>query len=705
MPFAWEMGAKTWQHPEVHKRWVEEEKAKAAALKKKKEEEKLAKEVEKQQPMLVKKQLVDETRAQREQKKDDLAQLKADVARLEMKRTGETPEKRVALYDAERAKKHIEEREKEVGKEVKLSALEMLALQEKELEEKKKAQEKELAAMADQRRRELLEYKHALGLSSAGPHPPRRPKKLPNRPLSLLDDPEFWRLPDADRHMLELMSPEERVEYGFGPYEEDEVEYEPELRERFNALGVAPAVSEEQLAQKIKRFVFMREANPPGITAVYEPITLSLPLEGIPDLSTLSAEDKRTAQLIAQDESKRLRDELARYAIEQFGANALVEFRESGIVPVQEEETLQAGFVYELRAQGTPARLSRPPPAHAAARLPPAAAAAAAAARNPGAALGAGGTGGHGHGRANGGAGWDDGPLFGMDNADAWGGGGGGVVGGGWGAGGGGGGWGGGVRDAMGNLPGGWGGAGGGGAGWDGWAANGGGGAGEGWGRAGMPSGWGGGGIGGGGGGWGGGGRNDGGAVWRGLPKRPGGWGAPAPHHQAPPELRNLPWGAQQYVKKMRERQEREEREMAAAAAAAPVASAYAHPAAATAPPPHPIEDPALFGNAFPRPSYPSPAPAAGLSYAHAPAAASARAETMRATMDPDDGGAVLGGAGAGWSAGVQPGAGAAAAAPAAAAGRWGAPIGGAAAAGGAGLGGGAGGAGAGQDLRAGQAW
>ena len=74
------------------------------------------------------------------------------------------------------------------------------------------------------RSRELLDYKHALGLSSAGPHPPQRPKRFPGRPLSLLDDPEFWRLPDSDRHRLELMPPEERVQYGFGPYEEDELE-------------------------------------------------------------------------------------------------------------------------------------------------------------------------------------------------------------------------------------------------------------------------------------------------------------------------------------------------------------------------------------------------------------------------------------------------------------------------------------------------
>lgn len=160
-----------------------------------------------------------------------------------------------------------------------------------------------------------------------------------------------------------------------------------------------------------------------------EPITLSLPIEGIPDLSTLGAEDRRTAHLIVQDESKHLRDELARHAIEEFDANALVDFAESGLVPVEAEELVQAGFVrrlwapmtsndlsltqnflaqiYELRAQGIPARLSHAPHAPASAHktrfnrpshaggVP----------HNP--------WGGPGPSNGNGGAGWHDEPLFG----------------------------------------------------------------------------------------------------------------------------------------------------------------------------------------------------------------------------------------------------------------------------------------------------
>lgn len=177
------------------------------------------------------------------------------------------PLKDILEYDKDRVVKQAEEREKELDKEVKLTAAEMLKLREKELEEQKKqqvrsaqsvaarteadlatSQEKELADLADRRRcvavnlfancpsqahpltsrRELLEYKHALGLSHDHPRPPQRPPLTSRRPLSLHDDPEFWKLDDADRHRLELMHPDERVQYGFGPYEEDEIERECE---------------------------------------------------------------------------------------------------------------------------------------------------------------------------------------------------------------------------------------------------------------------------------------------------------------------------------------------------------------------------------------------------------------------------------------------------------------------------------------------
>ncbi|KPV73854.1 uncharacterized protein RHOBADRAFT_54448 [Rhodotorula graminis WP1] len=673
MPLAWQMGAKTWQHPEVHQRWVEEEKARAAAAKVAREEAKLAKEVGKEQRQLIRRQLVDQTRQQREDKKDEyLAKLKADVVRLEMKRTGDTPDKRIALHDKAHASKHVEEREKVVGKEIKWSALEMLAIREKELDEKKKEQEKHLADLADRRRRELLEYKHALGLSSSAPRPPHRPTTLANRPLSLLDDPAFWRLDDANRHLLELMRPDERAEYGFGPYEEDEVEAGAAAQQHPSLPGAVPRIKEDQLARQIKSFTFTADPNPTTlVSAADAPITLSLPVDGLPDLSTLTADDRRTAQLIVEDESKRLRDELAMFAIDEFGANALVEFDESGLVHVEGEELLRAGYVYELRAQGVPAVLShapRPAPhhpqparyAHFTAPARPAAA------PSPWGTLG-GSLGGLGGG--NGGAGWDDEPLFGgpAPGAAAWGAP----------AGRGGAGWAvPGVRHGAGALPGAWGGGG-------------------------------------------------GGAVWHGLSERPtAGFSAfppPDPHHGAPPELRHLPWGAQQYVKAVRERREREERELAAAGAADVYHDAHPHPH--LRPQPQPVHNPSLLQPNLARSSHvlsphaPALAPVAARS-----AALHRELEMQPATVDPDDGG---GGGGALGLGGVRAGlaapvAMAPAPAPAAASKGWGGlkswlTGGGGGGTGGAGAAtvgpaatvgqGGAGGAGAGADLRAGQAW
>lgn len=52
-------------------------------------------------------------------------------------------------------------------------------------------------------------------------------------PLSLYEDPEFWSLEAPHRRRVELMQPEERVHYGFGPYPADaphEATLEDELR-------------------------------------------------------------------------------------------------------------------------------------------------------------------------------------------------------------------------------------------------------------------------------------------------------------------------------------------------------------------------------------------------------------------------------------------------------------------------------------------
>jgi hypothetical protein len=45
----------------------------------------------------------------------------------------------------------------------------------------------------------------------------------------MYDDPKFWKLPEADRQVLETMTAEEQASYGFGPY--DDHDYEEDLYE------------------------------------------------------------------------------------------------------------------------------------------------------------------------------------------------------------------------------------------------------------------------------------------------------------------------------------------------------------------------------------------------------------------------------------------------------------------------------------------
>ncbi|BGO94455.1 hypothetical protein JCM10020v2_006158 [Rhodotorula toruloides] len=361
-PRFFEMGAKTWRDPLTHQKWVEEEKSRLEAAKKKAAEEKLAKEVENASSKLAQKKIVEKGRLVDEQKKDEsLAQLKADVARLEAKQAGkvEDPLKEILEYDKNRVVRQAEEREKELDKEVKLTAAEMLKLREKELEEKKKKQEKELADLADRRRRELLEYKHALGLSHDHPRLPQRPPLISRRPLSLHDDPEFWKLEDSARHRLELMHPDERLQYGFGPYEEDEVERELALRAGSDGLTGAQGNStldERQLALKMKEFICIA-----GVTKTFEPISHAVPLD-LPDLATLPPQDQQQAELIIQQEAQLLQDDLVRFAIEQYGANALLGLRIYGPLPVEYPALLQEGYVYEVRAEGVPALISKAQP-------------------------------------------------------------------------------------------------------------------------------------------------------------------------------------------------------------------------------------------------------------------------------------------------------------------------------------------------------
>ncbi|BGP26950.1 hypothetical protein JCM10295v2_005912 [Rhodotorula toruloides] len=350
-PRFFEMGAKTWRDPLTHQKWIEEEKLRLQAAKHKVAEEKLAKEVENASSKLAQKEIAEKGRLIDEQKKDEyLARLKADVARLEAKQTGKVqdPLKDILEYDEERVVTQGDQREKELEKEVQLTAAEMLKLREKELEEKKKRQEKEMADLADRRRRELLEYKHALGLSHDHQRP-QRPPLVSRRPLSLHDDPEFWKLDDSDRHRLELIHPDERIQYGFGPYEEDEIERE------------CGALAARQLVQKMKEFVCTEETHVAGLTKIFEPISHAVPLD-LPDLATLTPQDQQQAELTIQEEAQLLQDELVRFAIQQYGANALLSFQIDGPLPVEDPPLQQEGWIYELRANGIPALVAKAKP-------------------------------------------------------------------------------------------------------------------------------------------------------------------------------------------------------------------------------------------------------------------------------------------------------------------------------------------------------
>ncbi|GAA5879912.1 hypothetical protein JCM1840_000396, partial [Sporobolomyces johnsonii] len=354
------MGAKIWRHPENEKLWLERlesEKKKAVEAKKKAVEAAFTKEVEFERDKMTSAKLAEAGRLLSEDKQDEyIAKLKADVARLEAKRVGTVclpPEKssqeKIADHDQERANQEAEERGKETDKEVKLTAEAMLAAQEKELAEKKKQHEKELAELAEKRRRELLEYKHFLGLNAKA-EPPRRPRRFADRPPALHEDPEFWKLGSEDQHMLEMMSPERRAEYGFGPYEEDDVEYDPELHKRFEDLGIgttklkefgAGFIDEGRLEEKMRRFLLRGPGqHPAGFDVVreFEPLALSAPLGDLPPLETLSAEDRKVFEQMIHEQRKFLREDMVKEAIVGQGANGLLEFRIEGPHSVQEGE-------------------------------------------------------------------------------------------------------------------------------------------------------------------------------------------------------------------------------------------------------------------------------------------------------------------------------------------------------------------------------
>ena len=87
------------------------------------------------------------------------------------------------------------------------------------LKEKAAAEKADPLDKRRKERQELFGYRTTLDRTQyASQAPPRRKQPAP---LSLHEDPEFWSLEPPDRRRLELMAPEERLHYGFGPYSAD----------------------------------------------------------------------------------------------------------------------------------------------------------------------------------------------------------------------------------------------------------------------------------------------------------------------------------------------------------------------------------------------------------------------------------------------------------------------------------------------------
>ncbi|ORY43250.1 hypothetical protein BCR35DRAFT_36969 [Leucosporidium creatinivorum] len=226
------MEGQVWRHPTAHKAWVEAEKKKAEEAKKIKEAKKLEVAKEKEKTKMIRKQLKETGRLNdMKEAGQRLEKLRGDVAVLELKARGLTKEKATELADAERKVREAEQRNAVVGAEAATTAAEMLLKKEKELEQKKKDFEATQSMIAAQRRRELLEYKHQLGLPSS-PTPfdhhrlrqrqtgaqPRYPR--PNRSnTAIYDDPEFWKLSEEDQRLLEGLDWWEQERLGFGPYD------------------------------------------------------------------------------------------------------------------------------------------------------------------------------------------------------------------------------------------------------------------------------------------------------------------------------------------------------------------------------------------------------------------------------------------------------------------------------------------------------
>ncbi|TKA53969.1 hypothetical protein B0A53_03248 [Rhodotorula sp. CCFEE 5036] len=234
-----------------------------------------------------------------------LARLKADVAKLEAKQTASAGSK--TLEEKAAAKKADP------------------------LEKRRKEHERAMMEKAERRRQELFGYRPTFDRTQYASQANR--KRL--APLSLYEDPEFWSLEAPDRHQLELMPPEKRLHYGFGPYPAD-------------------AAQDATLEDKLRSFQCTAAPSLPGALQVFERIDNARAVQ-LPDLTQLGEADLPAAQEILDEAAFALQDELTMFAIEHYGANALLSFAIEGPLPVQDEELVAQGYLYELAASGVPA--------------------------------------------------------------------------------------------------------------------------------------------------------------------------------------------------------------------------------------------------------------------------------------------------------------------------------------------------------------
>lgn len=88
----------------------------------------------------------------------------------------------------------------------------------------------------------------------------------------------------------------------------------------------------------------MHDRAVPGVVGYFDKIDNARAVQ-LPELAHLRDADLPVAQEILDEATFALQDELTLYAIEQYGANALVSFAVEGPLPVHDEQLLAQGYV------------------------------------------------------------------------------------------------------------------------------------------------------------------------------------------------------------------------------------------------------------------------------------------------------------------------------------------------------------------------